>query len=348
MTTTKRISKSSYYYLLFGITTLFIIFWAIYFAMKSTINQTPPSPIPPIIVEHAKYLKYTHASDLFSIDYPVGWDIIKGDNGVRFIDETELAEYSVFFKSIQTLSPESPLAKYIQEIFGDETDFEILFQNEEGAIFQSVHPIFGLSIAEGHLIKKNQTAYLITFSTTEDKWNTQTTVLLQDLLATFNPKLPPPPAAMADVKWQLYRHPSHNFGFVYPENWEVITDNQGVIAISLAEQFTFSVEVKQASSIGQDSIALQVLAKDKTEDLASQLNDFQLMPPDTYQTSITAGYIINYFYTNELGHSYNGTMIVTGVENKLYFVSITAPSETYKTASAWFDPIMQSFQTFEE
>lgn len=355
------------------VTTLLLLFLALGFltacglASGQTIStsvpvptaQAQPASIQPVVepitdqilFEDIPTQTYTHlSSQRFSIDYPLNWQVFDQANGVVFVDPTDRAGYRVVFSPVDTaLTPEALRTfalQFVEDNFGDEDSFEILAQDESRIRFKGADANFGPAMNELSFHQDGELVYFVLITVVENQW-TQAAAGLRDLAAslTFHPAPEPTPTPPnVPPQWALYGHPTEKFAFLYPDTWQIAETEQSVMVSLPEQQFVFSVDVVSAPGAGQDPSIIESFTQEQADQLAQEAEDFQALPLTPYQAGQGSGYTIDYLYTDGTGLPVAGSIIATGIGDKLYHISITAPAPIYEQALAWFNPMLQSFQ----
>ncbi len=317
----------------------------------STALNTPETE--KILFDHRSLQTYTYAgSQRFSIDYPANWQVFEQTDGVIFIDPDNQAGYGIFFsffdQNAGALTAENLnvfARQFVQDNFGHEEDFGILAQ-EEGIIrFKETDANLGSAISELSFLKHDSFVYFVLITAVEDQWAQALDDLrgLTDSLV-FHPVPTPTPTADLPPNWVLYGHPTQRFAFLYPDNWDLTEEARSVAVVLAAQQFVLSVDVVAVLGVGQETERVEAFTRLQLDKLATQFETFEALPLTPYQAGQATGYTADYLYQDETGLPIAGSIIVTGIDDKLYHISITAPAPLYEAALAWFNPMMQSFR----
>lgn len=322
-------------------------------------GQAQPASIRPgvepitdqILFEDIPTQTYTHlSSQHFSIDYPLNWQVFDQANGVVFVDPTDRAGYRVVFSPVDTALTAEALRtfalQFVQDNFGDEDSFEILAQDENQIRFKGTDANFGPAMNELSFHQDDKLVYFLLITVVENQW-AQAAEGLRDLASslTFHPAPESTPTSPnVPPQWALYGHPIEKFAFLYPDTWQITETEQSVTVTLPEQQFVFSVEVVSAPGAGQDPSVIESFTQEQADQLAQQIEDFEALPLTPYQAGQGSGYTIDYLYTDETGLPVAGSIIATGIGDKLYHISITAPAPIYEQALVWFNPMLQSFQ----
>jgi hypothetical protein len=237
--------------------------------------------------------------------------------------------------------------QFVENNFGDQAGFAILEQEGDSLRFKGTDANFGPAINQLTLVPADDLIYLTLVTVVEDQWEAAAadlqaltdSLVLQPVAAAALTPLPDVPPS-----WTFYAHPTEQFAFLYPDDWNVSANDQSVQATLPSANFAFSVEVIAKPGAGTDPTLAATFTQETADQLAAQYDNFQALPLTTYQAEGGQGYTIDYLYTDSEDGPTAGSIIVTGVEDKLYLIQITAPALAYEGALAWFNPMLQSFR----
>ena len=315
-------------------------------------RATPPTT-GPILVQDAILQTYTHTpSQRFSIAYPADWDVLEQPNGVLFIEPANRAGYSVFISQTQIEDPNTYALQFVQDNFGASNTFQILSKTETTIQFKGDDTNLGPAVNELTFLPDGDDMFLVLITVVEDEWD-EAAEDLREITAslTFSqPATPTPDSTEPDAPplWLLYGHPSNHFGFLYPDNWQLTDDDRSVDLVQPEQQYRFSVQVIDAPGAGEDANIVETYTQEQVQLLGEQFETFEALPVTAYQAGQGSGYTADYLYQNEEGLAVAGSIIVTGIDDHLYHVSISAPAVLYDEALEWFNPMLQSFKVLPQ
>lgn len=302
---------------------------------------------------------FTHSSRRFSISYPETWQPFERPDGVVFIDPGDAAGYGVFFNDAGQVYSDKDLNQYLvtfvaTNFVDQDSDFAPISQEQQAdgsivAQFSSKDPNLGQAISEVRVSQKETIVFVLYLSATEAQWQVsedglhrlaETFTILDTAPATGDPPTDEPP------EWVLTGPTSSAFGFFYPDDWEILRQDETSVAVGMPEtDLVFEASLADAPMAQDNAEAAQKAAQKYTDQLEKDYHDVQTRPVEKFQLDqITDGATVDFLYTAADGTAKAGSIITAVSEGKLYQVIFSSSAEFYQGALQWFNPMYKSFK----
>jgi len=323
--------------------------------IASAVTVQPTSAIP----EGVALSTFTHSSQRFSISHPETWQPFERPDGVVFIDPGDAAGYGVFFNDAGQVYSDKDLNQYLvtfvaKNFVDQDADFAPLSQEQQpdGSIvaqFSSKDPNLGQAISEVRVSQKETFVFVLYLSATEAQWQVsqnglhrlaETFTILDTAPATSVPPTDEPP------EWVLTGPLNNTFGFFYPDDWEILRQDETSVAVGMPEtDLVFEASVANAPTAKDNAEAAQKAAQKYVDELKKDYKDVQTRPVEKFQLDqMTDGATVDFLYTAADGTAKAGSIITAVNEGKLYQVIFSSSAEFYQGALQWFNPMYKSFK----
>lgn len=331
--------------------------------------SSPPLPTPapaptvsltasntPTPVSLSDLATFTHASQRFSLAYPVGWDVFEQDNGVIVLAPGEKFGYSVVFTDVGQLYTPDQMKKYIASFvaqnFADTgLEFKALSYQPQAngstvARFSTIDPELGPTIGQVNVRQQGPVIYVVYINAPETQWPVLEPVFqtLADSL-TVAETAPPASATPTPPVWVLVGPASQEFGFLASSNWQTVTKDDYAISVSSPEQnMVFAASSFPWPGALSNPQAATEAALAHIAELQANFSNVQHLPPAVYPLDTATGTTIDFVYTTAAGQTVAGSVITAVGEGKMHKIVFTAPPELYDLALEWFNPMLKSFK----
>lgn len=328
---------------------------------------TPPPVVTPVASQPTSVVppgvglsSFTHSSRRFSISYPETWQPFERPDGVVFIDPGDAAGYSVFFNDAGQVYSEKDLNQYLvtfvaKNFVDQDADFTLISQEQQAdgsiiAQFSSKDPNLGQAISEVRVSQKETIVFVLYLSATETQWQISQdglhrlaetfTILDTTPAATSAPPTDEPP------EWVLAGPLNSTFGFFYPDDWEILRQDETSVAVGMPEtDLVFEASIAAAPTAKDNAEAAQKAAQKYADQLKKDYQNVQTLPAEKFPLDqMTDGATLDFLYTAADGTTKAGSIITAVSEGKLYQVVFSSSAEYYQGALQWFNPMYKSFK----
>lgn len=312
-----------------------------------------------IISDQVGLVNYTHSTGRFSLSYPANWRDFEQANGVVLIDPTDQGGFSVFFADVGQKYSKNELNQYLvtfvtKNFVPKDSQLTPLSQETraDGSIvaqFSSIDPKLGQAVSEVHVLQQETIVFIIFISTTEAQWQLSQKQF-QRLVDTFKVLDTKPITTVGPteepLEWALIGPQSNVFGFFYPDNWQIIRQDENSVAVGRPDtNLVFEATVMEWAGSDEAAAAALKTAQQYVEKLGQDNKDVQSRSPEKFQLDqMTDGATIDFLYTNSAGKTVAGSIITAASQGKIYQVVFSAPAELYQSALDWFNPMYKSFK----
>jgi len=322
----------------------------------STPSPVAPAPTPTptsIVSDLVATQTYTHTTQRFSIDYPGNWQSVERPDGVIFIDPGDQAGYSVFFSDVGEAYTTDQLNQYLETFIAQNfagaaiASQETLPDESVQAQFITDDPRLGQTINEVRILQKDTLVFILLMSITEPQWEISQDELyaLADSLAVLDAS----PIAEAEPTdeppvWLLIGPTSNTFGFFYPSDWEIVTQEENSVTVRMPDtEIVFDASTFAWPGADSDSESAQKAANAYVTSLDKKYEQVETLPPAEFPLDEMTGATIDFLYTTDTGESMAGSVITAASEGQMYRIVFLAPAEYYQGALEWFNPMYRSF-----
>jgi hypothetical protein len=324
----------------------------------STAGASPASQPTSVISNQVGLSSFVHSTRRFSISYPQNWQPFERPDGVIFIDPGDHAGYGVFFNDAQRVYSEKELNQYlitfVTKNFVSQDDFAPISQEQkaDGSIvtqFSSKDPNLGQALNEVRVSQQDTLVFVLYLSATEAQWQisqdqlyrlAETFTIMDTSPVTTTPPTKEPP------EWVLTGPTANIFGFFYPDDWQVLRQDESSVAVGMPEtDLVFEASVSDLPKAKDEAEAAKAAAQKYAEALAKEYKDVQTRPPEKFPLDqINDGATLDFLYTAADGVAKAGSIITAASDGKLYQVVFSSSAEAYPTALQWFNPMYKSFK----
>ncbi|NJN94622.1 MAG: hypothetical protein HC875_11255 [Anaerolineales bacterium] len=190
---------------------------------------------------------------------------------------------------------------------------------------------------------------MLYLSATETQWQisqdglhhlAETFTILDTTPATTTPPTDEPP------EWVLAGPLNSTFGFFYPDDWEILRQDETSVAVGMPEtDLVFEASIAAAPTAKDNAEAAQKAAQKYADQLQKDYQQVQTLPAEKFQLDqMTDGATLDFLYTAADGTTKAGSIITAVSEDKLYQVIFSSSAEYYQGALQWFNPMYKSFK----
>jgi hypothetical protein len=328
---------------------------------QATATFSPTNTPTSVVSAQPALADYTHSSNRFRLKYPQNWQTHERADGVIILEPTDQAGYSVVFSDVgQVYSPQELnqyLVTFVAKNFaGRGSGFKAIRQEAQAdgsivAQFSSLDPNLGRAVSELRVFQQDSLVFVLHFSATEEQWSGSYPAL-QKLMSSFTPldtsPAATPTAAAEPPTWALIGPHNKTFGFFYATNWGVVAQGENSVTVKEPTlNMTFTANTFSWPGADNDPKAAEKAALAHLEELSRQFEDMQSLPPTEFPLGGEAGSTIDFFYVDEAGLSFAGSVITAAHKGKMYKIVFSAPAEPvelYDAALQWFNPMVKSFK----
>lgn len=318
----------------------------------TTITSAPTS----IVSDYVTIQSYVHPSQRFSINYPDSWLPVDRPDGVLFLEPADDGGYSIFFDDVGQSYDLSQLQQYLalfitKNLIDDFKDISIIeeTQQPDGSVmirFSAVEPGLATTMNELRAFQVETILFITLISATEEQWPVSQTKL-HELVNSFTPLDTSPAAQVTPTPtppvWELVGPRSSEFGFLYPSDWEIISQEKNSVTVGLPDT-AITFRASNYPWPGDASAAAENAAQDYLLEMANKYEDVEALPMTEFPLYNLTGATIDFVYTTEAGDIMAASVITAAQDGKIYRVVFQAPAEVYETSLNWFNPMYKSFK----
>ncbi len=314
-----------------------------------------------VVADLVPLKQYIHASSRFGITYPDNWQFFERPDGVVFIEPANQVGYSVFFSDVGEVYTPEQISQYlglflVNNFMTSATNFSPLDTKTEadGSMvvhFTSLDPKLGKAMNEVQLFQQKTVMFVLLINSTETQW-TVSRDKLKKLVNSFKPldtnPLPTATPTRKIVDLTLIGPTSSEFGFFYPNDWEVLVQDKNMVTVVKPDQnYTFTASNYLAPASVDDPQAAEKTAEAFVENIKKQYDNLQKRPTSEFRLDTMKGVTIDYLYQDEQGTDWAGSIIVGASKGKIYQIVFTAPAPSFENGLNWFNPMYKSFRVLD-